>query len=61
MPRLVGKKSNTGLYALVGVLVAAIGAVALEYFGVVDVVPGFGQATTTQNTAQPIATPRPVN
>jgi hypothetical protein len=45
MPRLVGKKSNTSLYAglfcLVGVVAA--GALGLEYTGVIDEVPGFGQ------------------
>jgi hypothetical protein len=39
MPRLVGKKNNSALYAGVGLLIAVIGAVALEYFGVIDFMP----------------------
>jgi hypothetical protein len=45
MPRLVGKQSNAGLYAglisLTAIVVA--GAVAMEYFGVINEVPGFGR------------------
>lgn len=45
MPRLVGKKNNSALYTGVAMLIATIGDVALEYFGVVDLVPNFGEAT----------------
>ena len=45
MPRLVGKQSNSGLYVGLALLVAILGAVALEYFGVVNYVPNFGRET----------------
>jgi hypothetical protein len=45
MPRLVGKQSNSGLY--VGLVcfaaIAVAGTVAMEYFGVINTVPGFGK------------------
>jgi hypothetical protein len=45
MPRLVGKQSNSGLY--VGLVcfaaIAVAGTVAMEYFGVINTVPGFGR------------------
>jgi hypothetical protein len=43
MPRLVGKPSKTPLYVGIILLFALAGATTLEYFGVVDVVPGFGR------------------
>lgn len=45
MPRLVGKQSNRGLYVgLVGLAAIAVaGTVAMEYFGIVNTVPGFGK------------------
>lgn len=47
MPRLVGKDSSTPLYATLGILALALGgAVTLEYLGVIDVVPGFGQGSS---------------
>lgn len=57
MPRLVGKKSNTALYTLLGVLVALGLLTALEYEGVIDVVPGFGTAKvqTGADNTRPIA------
>lgn len=63
MPRLVGKKTNPALYAGIGLLVAAIGAIALEYFGVIDYIPNFGKDTSTNSnsTSQPIRTNKPVN
>lgn len=48
MPRLVGKKSNSGLYVGLVLVIAAIGAVALEYFGVVNYVPNFGREISNQ-------------
>jgi hypothetical protein len=45
MPRLVGKQSNRGLYVgFVGFAAIAIaGTVAMEYFGVINTIPGFGK------------------
>ncbi len=56
MPRLVGKKSNPALYAGLGLLVVGIGAVALEYFGVIDYIPNFGKDTkaTSTSISQPV-------
>jgi hypothetical protein len=43
MPRLVGKSSKMPLYVGVILLLALAGATALEYFGMIDLVPGFGR------------------
>ncbi len=43
MPRLVGKQSNTGLYASLILLAAVAGFVGLEYIGAINVIPGFGK------------------
>lgn len=43
MPRLVGQRSNSGLYLGLFVAIAVITTVLVEYFGVIDVVPGFGR------------------
>jgi len=51
MPRLVGKKTNPALYAGLFVLLAAIGAVTLEYFGVIDFIPNFGKETKINSTS----------
>ncbi len=63
MPRLVGKKNNSALYTGLAMLIAAAGAVALEYFGVIDLVPNFGKETEVRNnsTSQPVRINRPVN
>ena len=63
MPRLIGQRSNTGANITVFVIVVAIFGVLLEYFGVIDIVPGFGregryfqlkgQATNEQVIQQP--------
>ena len=46
MPRLVGKTSYTPLYTTLGLLALALGtATALEYTGIIDVVPGFGRGS----------------
>lgn len=43
MPRLVGKRSNpTPTIALIILVAAALG-VSLEYYGYLNVVPGFGR------------------
>ena len=43
MPRLVGQRSNTGANITVFIILVAIFSALLEYFGVIDIVPGFGQ------------------
>jgi hypothetical protein len=43
MPRLVGHRSHTGANITVLILLLAIFGVCLEYFGVIDIVPRFGQ------------------
>ena len=52
MPRLVGKRSNP-TPAIAFIILAAVAAgVSLEYFGYVNVVPGFGRTvpySTDQN------------
>ncbi len=55
MPRLVGKKGNSALYVGVILVAAALGLVAVEYFGVVDYVPNFGKpsALNSNSTNQP--------
>jgi hypothetical protein len=51
MPRLVGKKNNSALnYGGLGFLIAVVGAVALEYFGVIDLIPNFGKETEVKTT-----------
>jgi hypothetical protein len=60
MPRLVGKKPNTALYTGLGLLVVATGAIAMEYFGVVDFIPDFGKDPTSA-TARPLPINKPVN
>ena len=50
MPRLVGKKSSPAIYVVFGLLIVAIGAISMEYFGVVNYIPGFGKETTTGST-----------
>ena len=49
MPRLVGKKNNSVLYTGLAMLIAAVGIVGLEYFGVIDAVPDFGKETEVKN------------
>ncbi|WP_392480537.1 hypothetical protein [Nostoc sp. C110] len=63
MPRLVGQRSNTGANITVFIILVAIFGVLLEYFGMIDIVPGFGregryfqikgQATNEQVIEQP--------
>jgi hypothetical protein len=43
MPRLLGKPSKAPLYIGTTLAIAIVAAVALEYFGIVDVVPNFGK------------------
>ena len=60
MPRLVGKSSNTAVYTTLGIIVLALAVgTALEYEGIIDVIPGFGTPrvqtlrTTTDRTVAP--------
>ncbi len=43
MPRLVGRQSNNGASAVLLLLIALGAATALEYEGVINVVPNFGK------------------
>lgn len=43
MPRLVGQRSNAGANITVLITLVAIFGIFLEYFGVIDIVPGFGR------------------
>jgi hypothetical protein len=43
MPRLVGQHSNHTANITVLIILVAIVGVLLEYLGVIDIVPGFGQ------------------
>ncbi|WP_392530829.1 hypothetical protein [Nostoc sp. C117] len=43
MPRLVGQRSNTGANITVLIMLIAIFGVFLEYFGLIDIIPGFGR------------------
>jgi hypothetical protein len=63
MPRLVGKKSNPALYALLGLFIAAVGSIALEYLGVVNYIPGFGKESTSDSPSAkpPVETNKLVN
>ncbi|MEB3120440.1 MAG: hypothetical protein VKL41_04365 [Snowella sp.] len=56
MPRLIGKKNNSALYAGFAFLIALVGAIALEYFGVINYIPNFGKETKANNTStnQPV-------
>jgi hypothetical protein len=43
MPRLLGKSSKAPLYIGTALVIAVAGAVAIEYSGMIDVVPNFGK------------------
>jgi hypothetical protein len=43
MPRLIGKSSEAPLYVGITLLLMIAGAIALEYMGTIDVIPGFGK------------------
>jgi hypothetical protein len=51
MPRLVGKQSNSGIYAFLCLLGFIAVIVALEYFGVINLVEDFGSATNLFDSA----------
>lgn len=42
MPRLVGQRSDAGANLTALLLIAAVIGVLLEYIGVIDVIPNFG-------------------
>jgi hypothetical protein len=42
MPRLIGKQSNNSWYVTLILIVAIAAAGSLEYLGVINVIPGFG-------------------
>ena len=50
MPRLVGKQSNEGLLVSLLMIAAIAIATGLEYTGIINVVPGFGQDNLTLKT-----------
>jgi hypothetical protein len=50
MPRLVGKQSNSGIYAFLFFLGFVAVIVALEYFGVINLVEDFGSANNLFNS-----------
>ena len=63
MPRLVGHRSHTGANITILIIIIAMFGVIYEYFGVMNIVPGFGregrffqlksQPTNEQVTGQP--------
>ncbi|HSM82202.1 MAG TPA: hypothetical protein VLS96_10970 [Nodosilinea sp.] len=42
MPRLIGRQSNDSWYVTLVLLLAIAAAGSLEYLGVINVIPGFG-------------------
>ena len=61
MPRLMGKDARTPVYVGIGTVVAVLGVVtALEYFGFIDVVPGFGQESSINIRKEPTTRPAPL-
>jgi hypothetical protein len=43
MPKLIGRLSEAPLYLGITLLLVIAGAVALEYTGTIDIIPGFGK------------------
>ena len=56
MPRLVGRRSSSGASVVLLLLIAIGAATALEYEGVINVVPNFGKDYVGDKT--PAALPR---
>lgn len=52
MPRLVGKQSNSSSYTLLFLILAIATAGSLEYFGFVNMIPGFGQDRKLSDPSQ---------
>ena len=44
MPRLEGRRSNSGLYIILAVLALLLVFLVLEFTGTVDLIPNFGSA-----------------
>ncbi len=44
MPRLEGRRSNTGLYLVLLLVVLLVILLVLEYTGAIDLIPNFGSA-----------------
>ncbi len=44
MPRLAGKRSNSGLYIVLMIVVLLVVLVLLEFVGVMNLIPNFGAA-----------------
>lgn len=42
MPRLEGKRSNTGLYIVLLIVILLVILLALDYANIVNLIPGFG-------------------
>jgi hypothetical protein len=55
MPRLVGQRSNGGLYLGLTVAIAVVAATMVEYIGVIDWVPGFGRDPIEWNSKKDIS------
>ncbi len=45
MPRLEGRRSNTGLYVVLLLVVLLVILLVLEFTGAVDIIPGLDPAT----------------
>lgn len=43
MPRLIGHRRNPALGGGIAVAIVVVAALILEAFGVIDIIPGFGQ------------------
>lgn len=55
MPRLIGKRSDSGPTIALVVLLALAAGISLEYLGYINVIPGFGRDipyTSQENTNQ---------
>ncbi len=44
MPRLEGKRSNTGLYVVLLIVALLVILLAIELMGLMDLIPNFGPA-----------------
>jgi hypothetical protein len=44
MPRLEGKRSNTGLYIVLIIVILLVVLLVLNYLGYIHLIPGFGSA-----------------
>ncbi|AKG20161.1 hypothetical protein [Calothrix sp. 336/3] len=43
MPRLIGQRSHTGANIIILITIIAMLGAIYEYFGVINIVPGFGR------------------